>query len=53
MDRRTKKLMTMEKGLHLSDDIDRLNVSRKEGGRGPARNEFNIKASIQRLEEYI
>ena len=33
MDQRTRKLMTMHKALHLRDDVDRLYVSRKEGGR--------------------
>ena len=36
MDQRTRKLMTMHKALHPRDDIDRLCVSRKEGGRGLA-----------------
>ena len=34
MDQRTRKLMTMHKALHPRDDVDRLYVSRKEGGRG-------------------
>ena len=33
MDQRTRKLMTMHKPLHPRDDVDRLYVSRKEGGR--------------------
>ena len=33
MVRRTRKLMAMNKVLHPSDDIDRLDVLRKEGGR--------------------
>ena len=41
--------MTMYKVLHPKDDVDRLNVSRKEGGRGFA----SVDASIQRLEVYI
>ena len=45
--------MTMNKALHLRDDVDRLYVSRKEGGRGLASNEDNVDASIQRLEDYI
>ena len=36
MDQRTRKLMTMHKALHPRDDVDRLYVSRKEGGRGLA-----------------
>ena len=50
MDQRTRKLMTKHKALHPRDDVDRLYVSRKEGGRGLANVED---ASIQRLEDYI
>ena len=35
MDERTRMLMTKHKVLYLRDDIDRLYMSRKEGGRGP------------------
>ena len=53
MDQRTRKLMTMHKALHPRDDVDRLYVARKEGGRGLANIEDTVNASIQRLEEYI
>ena len=53
MDQRTRKLMTMHKALHPRDDVDRLYVSRKEGGRGPASIEDSVDTSIQRLENYI
>ena len=53
MDQRTRKLMTMHKALHPRDDVDRLYVSRKEGGRGLASIEDSVDASIQRLEGYI
>ena len=53
MEQRTKKLMTMHKALHPRDDVDRLYVSRKQGGRGIARIEDTVDASIQRLEDYI
>ena len=43
MDQRTRKLMTMHKVLHPRDNVDRLYVSRKEGGRGLA----SIEESIQ------
>ena len=43
----------MHKALHPRDDVDRLYVSRKEGGRGIAIIEDSVDASIQRLEEYI
>ena len=32
MDLRTKKIMTIHNALHLGDDINRLYMSRKEGG---------------------
>ena len=41
--------MTMHKALHPRDDVDRLFVSRKEGGTGF----ISIDTSIQRLEDYI
>ena len=34
MDRRTRKLMTMNKELHPRSDVARLYVGRKKGGRG-------------------
>ena len=52
-DQKTRKLMTMHKALHPRNDVDRLNVSRKEGGRGLASIEDSVDASIQRLEDYI
>ena len=53
MDQRTRKLMTMHKALQPRDDVDRLYVSRKEGGRGLAGIEESVDVSIQRLEDYI
>ena len=57
MDQRTKKkqqkLMTIHKALHLRDNIDRLYVSGKEGGRGLASIEDSVDALIQWLEDYI
>ena len=53
IDQRTRKLMTMHKALHPRDDVDRLYVSREEGGRGLASIEDTVDASIQRLENYI
>ena len=52
MDQRTRKLMTMHKALHPRDDVDRLCVSKKEGGRGLASIEDTVDASIQQLEDY-
>ena len=45
--------MTLHKALHPSDDVERLYVSRKEGGRGLSSIEDRVDASIQRLEDYI
>ena len=53
MDQRTRKLMTMHKALHPRDDVERLYLSRKEGGRGFASMEDSVDASIRRLEDYI
>ena len=38
--------------LHPRNDVVRLYVSRKEGGRGLASIEDSVDASIQRLEDY-
>ena len=43
----------MHKALHPRDDVDKLYVSRKEGGRGLASIEDSVDASIQRLGGYI
>ena len=53
MNQRTRKLMTMHKALHTRDDVDRLYVSRKEGGRGLTSIEDSVDAPTQRLEDYI
>ena len=45
--------MTMHKALHPRDDVDRLYVLGKEGGRGLTSIEDCVGASIQRLEDYI
>ena len=43
----------MYKSLHLRDGIDRLYMSRKEGGRGLASIENSVNASIRELEDNI
>ena len=45
--------MTMHKALHPREDVDRLCLFRKEGGRGLTSIEDSIDASTQRLEDYI
>ena len=53
MDQRTRKLMTMHKALHPRDDVDRLYVSRIDGGRGLVSIENSVDALIQQHEDYI
>ena len=45
--------MTTHKALHPGDDVDRLNESRKGGGRGLTSIEDSVVASIQRLEDLL
>ena len=45
--------MTVHKTLHPRDDVERLYVSIKEGGRGLASVEVRVDASVQRLEDNI
>ena len=47
LDQRIRKLMTMHKALHPRDDVDRLYVPRKEGGRGLTSIKVSNDASIQ------
>ena len=49
MDQKTRKLMTMDKALHLRDDVDRLYVSRKRE-REFVSIEDRVDALIQRLK---
>ena len=45
--------MIMHKALKLRDNLDRLYVSRKEGGRALSSIEENVHSLIQQLEDYI
>ena len=47
LDKKTRKFLTMHKGLHRKSDVDKLYLSRKEGGRGLVSCESTI-----RSEEY-
>ena len=53
MNQRIRKLMTIHKALHPRDIVDRLYVSRKEGGRGRVSIEDSVHALIQQLDDYI
>ena len=52
MNQKTRKLMTMYKALHPSDDVDRLYVTGK-GGRGLANIKNSVDALIQWFEDYV
>ena len=45
--------MAMLKELDLRDDIDRLYMSKREGGRRLTSIEDSVDTSIQRLKDYI
>ena len=49
LDRKTRKLLTMHKGLHPKSDVNRLYVSRKEGGRGLVSCESTIRGEVNNL----
>ena len=45
--------MTIHKALHPRDNVDKLYVSRKEGGSGLASIEDSVDTSVLQLEDYI
>ena len=45
--------MTMYKVLHPRDDVDRLHVSRKEGGKWLTNIDDSVDESIKRFRDYI
>ena len=53
IDRKTRKLFTIYGALHPKSDVDRLYVSRKEGGRGLISTEDCVELPIRGLEVYI
>ena len=53
IDRRTRKLMTMNKALNPNSDVARLYVKRKEGGRGLIGIERCIRSEENNLAWYI
>ena len=52
-DRKTRKLMTMNKELHPRSDVARLYVSRKNGGRGLIGCESSMKSDENGLGWYV
>lgn len=53
MDRKTRKLMTMNRALHPKADVDRLYVSRDQGGRGMVSIEECVRIEECSLSDYI
>ena len=53
LDRRTRKLLTMHKGLHPRADVDRLYIPRKAGGRGLRKIKDTIENEERNLATYI
>ena len=53
IDQRTRKIMDRHKALHNGDDVDRLYVSGKEGGRGLTSIKDSVNVSIQILNDNI
>ena len=53
LDRKTRKLLTMHKGLHPKSDVDRLYLSRKDGGRGLMSCEHVIRSEENNLGWYL
>ena len=53
IDRNTRKLFTIYGALHPKSDVDRLYISRKEGGRGLISIEDCVELAIRGLEVYI
>ena len=53
LDRKTRKFLTMHKGLHPKSDVNRLYVSRKEGGRGLVSCESTIRGEVNNIGWYF
>ena len=52
-DRRTRKLLTMQNGLHPRSDVDMVYIPRKEGGRELMCVEDTVKLANIGLERYV
>ena len=53
LDRKTRKLFTMHKGLLPKSNVDRLYISRKEAGRGLVSSESTIRSEENNLGWYL
>ena len=53
IDRKTRKLFAIYKALHLTSDVDKLYIPRKEGGKGLISIEDCVELTIRGLEVYV
>ena len=53
INRKTRKVMAMNKELHLRSDVDKLSVSRMEGGRGLIKWKMCVKGEENSLGWYV
>ena len=53
MDRRTRKLLTMQNGLQRRSDVHRVHIPRKEGGRGLMCVKDTVKLANIGIERYV
>ena len=53
VDRKTRKLFTIQKGFHTKSDVDRLYISRKDRGRGLMSCESTIRSEENNLGRYL
>ena len=53
IDRKTRKLFTIYGALHPKSDVDRLYISRKEGGRGLISIDNCVELAIRGLDVYV
>ncbi|XP_065069753.1 uncharacterized protein LOC135694801 [Rhopilema esculentum] len=53
IDRKSRKTMTIYGAFHPKSDVDRLNMKRKEGGRGLSNMELVVKREEKNLGQYV
>ena len=53
INRKTRKLFTIYGALHLKSDIDRLYITRKEGGTGLISIQYCVELAIRDLEVQV
>ena len=53
MDLRIRKFMVLREAIYPRDDVERLYIPRKVGGRGLASIEDHVDTTIHQVEDYI